>query len=279
VSGHDFSRAAKGAGSTRTLAPGGSVMKTTSDTIRGESFRQLVKVLLSTRQGTEDWGPIARTTPETCTQKTANRFLLCCLLDYQISSKLAWANGARLTAELGDPENIWAAITSHSLEVWAARFKELHLHRFPAAHNRLWRIGKELCRRYDGDAGKLWSGLGVLEARYRLWDIGAGEQISRMIIGALLDMHHLDGTGDIKADEHLCRVLGRALYGKPVTPNIALESARDLNPSNPWLLDWPLWNVGKSFCHPTKPICDKCSLSPCCVYALEIAAGAKADPD
>ena len=51
-----------------------------------------------------------------------------------------------------------------------------------------------------------------------LWALGAGDQISRMIAGALRDCGQIKGgSGDVKADLHLRRVLGRAVYGEEIS--------------------------------------------------------------
>ena len=103
----------------------------------------------------------------------------------------------------------------------------------------------------------------------RLWSVGAGEQISRMVVGALRDCGQLSGASDVKADVYVCRVLGRAVCGEQTTPEIALQLARRLYPSDPWQLDGPVWNVGKNHCHANNPDCSPCYLAPHCAYALK----------
>jgi len=67
-------------------------------------------------------------------------------------------------------------------------------------------------------------------------------------------------TGDVKADLHLRRVLGRTVYGEEIKANEAakvIQLTRNLY-ADPWKLDFPLWNVGKSYCRPTSPTCPSC---------------------
>jgi endonuclease III len=217
--------------------------------------------------GTEDWGAISKYPAESCPKKIANTFLLCCLLDYQISADKAWENGDRLARVLGNPDDIWAKITSHTEQDWKSRFREFRLHRYPAAHNRLWRIGKEICSYFDGDARKIWQDSSAFDVLCRLNYIGAGEQISRMIVGALRDVGQIKGTGDVKADVHVCRVIGRVFFGEQTNPEAATELTRQLSPNDPWQLDRTLWTIGTSFCHPKAPECPKCYLSAQCAYA------------
>ena len=248
----------------------------TDSVIMDQQMAQEIARFLSDVRGTltqetvEDWGAIAKYTPQTCPRKVANLFLLCCLLQYQIKAELAWDNGWRLVQNFSDPEDIWKEITSNTEEDWGARFKELHLHRFPAAHGRLWKIGKRMCRYYEGAERNIWNDRNANEVQIRLFDIGAGEQISRMIAGALRDMHYVEGSGDVKADVHVCRVLGRLVSGKSIEPHVATELTRKINPSDPWQLDWPLWNIGKSLCHRSNPLCSQCKAAvKLCSYAKE----------
>jgi endonuclease III len=248
---------------------------TDSVTIDQETAQTVARVLMGIRETlsqvttVEDWGPIA-------TKKDANLFLLRCLLDYQIKSTLAWKNGKRLVQYFGDPDDIWEKITACSEEAWNAQLKELHLHRFPSAHARLWTIGKRMRRYYEGDARNIWNNRDADEVRERLVDIGAGEQLSRMIVGALRDMHFLAGFGDVKADIHVCRVFGRLVTGKKIQADAATELARQINPSDPWQLDWPLWDMGTSVCRPKNPRCHECKAVEICLYAKENPSGAKA---
>jgi endonuclease III len=253
-----------------------------TDTVTiGQQLAQQIASLLTdiratlTRGTVEDWGQIAKYSPQTCPKNVANSFLLCCLLDYQIPTKLAWNNGWRLVQHFSDPDDIWKEITSCTEDEWNAQFKQLHLHRFPAAHDRLWKIGKKMCRYYEGDARTIWNNRDANEVQTRLFDIGVGEQISRMVAGALRDMHYVEGSGDVKADVHVCRVLGRLVNGKTIEPVAATELARKINPSDPWQLDWPLWNIGNSLCHPNNPLCSQCKAKAdkLCFYAQEHSLG------
>ena len=137
-----------------------------------------------------------------------------------------------------------------------------------AGHNRLWRIGRRICDEYDGDARRIWEGKESPAVLETLWGLGAGEQVSRMVVGALRDCGQIKGASDVKADVYVCRVLGRAVLGEPTDPATAAELARQLHPADPWQLDWPLWNVGNSQCHATNPACSQCYLAPYCAYAL-----------
>jgi hypothetical protein len=139
---------------------------------------------------------------------------------------------------------------------------------FPKPTNVCGRTGKRIIDEWGGDARRIWEGKNPSAALEVLWNIGAGDQISRMIVGALKDCGQITGTAsDVKGDVYVRRVLGRALLGLPTDAEAAVALARRLHPSDPWQLDAPLWMVGSTTCK-TNPICPKCNLSPHCVYAL-----------
>jgi len=235
--------------------------------------RHIAALLLENRGEGTDWGEFQLgDTP--WSKKLANRFLLGCLLDYQIDSELAWRNAYRLLDDiLGNADDVWRAITAVSAEEWNSKRTEYKLHRFPAAHNRLWSIGKRICDQYNGDARQIWEGKDSRGACEALWDLGAGDQISRMIAGALADCGQVKGAGDVKADRYVYRVLGRAVLGDPTGPETAVRLAKSMYPPDPWQLDAQLWYVGKNYCHASGPDCARCYLAPHCAYALEHRVG------
>ena len=204
-------------------------------------------------------------------QPRPNKFFLACILDYQIRAESAWANAKRLVEEiLGDPDDLWGTITSVSRKDWNSKRKEYSLHRFPKAHERVFTIGMRIVRQYYGDARNIWRCQSVEATLYRLNDLKVGEQISRMIVGALIDARILQGKADVKADIHVCRVLGRLLTGSEIPTDEsqgAVDATRRMHPENPWLLDRPLYRLGKSVCVATDPDCSNCSMKIICAYA------------
>jgi endonuclease III len=232
---------------------------------------ELTALLLQNRNGGEDWGDLSHLNGTPCSKQQANKFLLCCLLDWQMKADVAWANGYRLVEDiLGNPDDLWQAITSLSESEWKSKRPEYKLHRFRAGHDRLWKIAKCISDRYDGDARRIWEGQDAKSVLNNLWALGAGDQLSRMIVGALKDCGLVSGPSDVKADVYVCRVLGRALEGQEVDPknaDRAIALAQQLYPADPWQLDWALWYFGEAHCHLTSPECSTCSLAPCCTYA------------
>lgn len=207
-------------------------------------------------------------------RKRANKFILGCIIDYQIPANKAWENAARLAETvLHDPKDLWRAITRVPERSWMTRRKEYSwLHRFSAAHRRVWRVGRAVFVDYAGDARLIWRGRSPEEVKARFLQLGLGAQLSRMAVGALIDTGHLAGAGDVKADLNVCRALGRLVQGAPVTPGEATRITRMMHAKNPWRLDAVLFQLGRSVCRAT-PQCYHCSLTDECTYYMRTRRG------
>ncbi len=241
-----------------------------------EKMLQVANLLIDHRGGenwkdsADDWG-IERYDGKELPQEIANLFLLRCLIDYQCNSKDAWNRGERYFNSLGQDQkrDLWKMIADKSQEEWNSEKDKCDLHRWHRVHNRIWPIADCISRYFEGDARKIWQGSTLFDVLCRLYYIGAGEQISRMIVGALKDCGQISGRSDVKADIHVCRVLGRVLAGEKATPEAAIKFARDMYPDDPWKLDGPLWNLGRTRCSDNSPTCTGCYLVSCCKYAQE----------
>ena len=206
-------------------------------------------------------------------KKEANKLLLACILDFQIRADTVWNNTRRFSNDvLHDPEDLWNEITKDSEAEWKSKFREYRLHRFPKAHERVWHIGKDVLTHYEGDARKIWEGQTPAIAHGRLMKLGkhgVGQNIANMIVGALLDTDQIEGTGDLKADTHVRRVLGRMLLGrefKADESSEAVKMARKVYPANPWLLDQPMYFHGQEVCFKSDPSCKTCYLRVECAF-------------
>ena len=227
---------------------------------------QLLK-LRGERGGEFFWPWLEELEGRSVDKKRANKFLLGCILDWQIHADRAWENARRLAEDvLGDPEDLWGAIAAIPLAQWMERFNQYSLHRFQKGHERVWTIGRRVLSQYRGDARNIWKDVPPSEALSRLEDLGVGEQISRMVVGALMDTGQIEGIGDVKPDRHVCRVLGRILEGSPFQPDQVVYASRQLSPENPWLLDRPLYLIGKEFCFAQDPNCPACPIRAECKY-------------
>ena len=203
-------------------------------------------------------------------KRDANKFLLGSLLDYQIPGHVAWENARRLAEQiLGDPADLWEEVTSISQSHWQRKWRKYSLHRFPAAHDRIWRIGKDIVLQYHGDAREIWENQNSEIVLRRLGNLRVGKQLSRMVVGSLIDSGHIRGSGDVKVDRHIRRAFGRLLIGREFSEREVDEVTRvtrRMYPSNPWVLDWPLFVLATTICTIRDPKCANCEFRTDCSY-------------
>lgn len=202
-------------------------------------------------------------------EKTANKFLFGCIVDSQRDTELAWRKVAEfIEGYLDDPQHLWQAVVSIVKSTWeSADFRRLHnLHRFPERHNRLRQVGIDVLNRYDGDARSIWREQPARVVLQRLKDLHVGPQLSRMAVGGLYDTGQIDDATDLKADLHTRRVLGRIVTGEKLSADETHRIANEMLPGESWLLDGPLFNLGRELCKAT-PNCERCQMETVCKYA------------
>lgn len=258
-------------------------MELTGDQLeRGKRIAELLLANQELKNPLEQWGEIAAYASKVKSEqkRIANAFLLSCLLDYRRRpGDDPWdAVDAFLKATPHFQDDLWKRITSdYSRQDWCekATFEKYNLHWMRPAHNRLWPIAESICYWFDGDAGNIWSDGDAFSTLARLYWIGAGEQISRMIVGALKDCKIVSGKGDPKADNRVCRVIGRCVLGEAIDPVNAFDAiriCRELYPEDPWQLDNPIWLLGEKTCTDKNPVCGNCYLHEKCAFVRTISA-------
>lgn len=209
-------------------------------------------------------------------KKRANKYIFGCIIDYQTKADIVWDKVKKFTEEyLGDPEELWKEFFKRypTIESWTAKKKEYNLHHLLQAHERIWTIGQIILKDYDGDIRKSWLNkepAQILECFNN--KLKLGEQISRMTLGGLIASKQVIGTGDVKADTHVRRVLARIFYNhynkERLSEKEATELARKIYPENPWALDGPLYITGKNDCKAKEPDCDQCDIASLCDYFI-----------
>ncbi len=203
-------------------------------------------------------------------KKNANKFLLQSMIDYRWKTETAHRKASEFAEiELGDPEELWETIVRIPESTWAGRSGDRKLHCTSNRHLKIRVMAGTLVSEYDGDATQLWADRLPLQTLARLNDLGLGPQLSRMTVGALIDEEQIDGTGDVKPDIHLRRVLGRALEGRVFSEDEVLIVTRAMRPADCWSLDWPSWHMGRNWCRATIPLCEGCPLQSECRFRSE----------
>ena len=200
-------------------------------------------------------------------KQSANKFMLASILNYQMNAAQVWNNAKRFAEQtLNDPPDLWTAI--RKIRKWDTPtvFRRYQLHRFPAAHDRVRRIGQEILKHYKGDARNIWLEQTPDEVLNRLNAMRVGQKISRMIIGVLSDAKQISGVGELAPDIHVRRVLGRVFTGDVISADEAIRIAKEMVPRKSWKLDTPLYRLGQSKCKKTNPDCEDCYLREECNY-------------
>ncbi len=86
-----------------------------------ERKHHIANLLLANRGEGTDWGEW-QTEGKPWSKRMANYFLLASALEWRIPSELAWQNAERLVKQiLGDPDDLWQAITSVSHSEWKSK--------------------------------------------------------------------------------------------------------------------------------------------------------------
>lgn len=198
-------------------------------------------------------------------------FVLACIMDRQIKAERAWMIPHLLRQKLNGFS--FSRLRSLSLdEVRELLTTPGHLHRFPEQMSRNFHAAVErIDATYHGDASRIWCGappsaevvLRFLQFR------GVGPKIATMATNILardfkvpLDDYY---SVDVSADIHVRRVFTRLeLVSEKADVAEIIYCARALNPTYPGLFDFPAWDIGRKWCHPTAPHCAGCYMHSLC---------------
>lgn len=208
-------------------------------------------------------------------------FVLGCVMDRQIKAERAWVIPYLVSEKLGDFS--FRRLSALSLEqVRDLLTKPEPLHRFPEKmslnfHAAVQRIAD--C--YAGDASRIWRGEPPsAEVIFRFLGFrGIGPKIATMaanILARNFKVRFADYYSvDISVDVHVRRVFTRlGLVAEKSTVDEIIYCARALHPEFPGLLDFPAWEIGRTWCRPTTPCCGDCYMQPVCPTATEVRANA-----
>jgi len=77
---------------------------------------------------------------------------------------------------------------------------------------------------------------------------------------------------DIAYDVHIRRVFLRTRLAERDDRDHMIARARELYPQRPGALDLPAWLIGRKWCRPGAPTCERCPLTMVCPKDIERAA-------
>jgi len=140
-----------------------------------------------------------------------------------------------------------------------------------AAPRTLKELSEIVVNEYDGKVQKIWENQTSKKVRAtfeRIYGVGPG--ISSMAVLLLeecfgISFHDSDHRNmDVKPDTHIVRVFYRLGFITKPDRVSATKAARRLKPDYPRVLHGPTWVIGKKWCTPAAPQCNRCPLDDVC---------------
>lgn len=199
-------------------------------------------------------------------------FVLGCLMDQsgEIGAEKAWRIPYIVAKSVGgfDFERFQRldALTVNDM------FVKQTLHRYPTRMAEFFYMAiQDIACKYHGDASEIWRNTpsSATVVRRFLEFKGAGPKVATMganILSRELKVPMSDKFSiDISVDIHTRRVFKRLrLVRNEASDWEIIYTARELNPSYPGIFDLPTWEIGRNWCRPQKPTCQKCYMQEFC---------------
>ncbi len=201
-------------------------------------------------------------------------FVVACLMDRQVRAELAWLVPHRLRERLG------SFAFSRLRRLSERRIRHLMtnpepLHRFTDTMSHVLHLAiQRISRQYGGDASAIWfdtpSSAEVVR-RFLEFD-GFGPKLATMAANLLARDFKVPFADyysiDVSADVHVRRVLARlGLVREKAKVEEVVYAARALHPRFPGIIDYPLWEVGRTWCRPRRRDCGACYMADVCPSA------------
>ena len=199
-----------------------------------------------------------------------NAFLFAVIFDQGIGTEKAWAAPYELKKRIGHLDVTIIANLSED-DIGSYLRQKPKLHRFwPTMARRLKRACQLIVKKYNDNAKNIWADEPDARALYdRLMEFdGIGQKKSSMTVNILyrdLGVKIKNESGiDVSYDVMVRRIFLRTGLVKKDTLENVINTARQLHPSYPGELDYPAWYIGREWCLPKHPQCQKCPLKTVC---------------
>lgn len=199
-----------------------------------------------------------------------HHFVLACVMDRQIKAERAWKIPYTISQIIGDLR--FSSFLKLSQRDLIVLFEENSLHRFNETMAKCFYNGiQHIHHHYDDDASMIWKGnlsSATIVRRFLQFD-GIGIKIATMATNVLARDFKIIMKDkiciDISPDVQVKRVFTRiGLIPKNATNEELIYCARELNPYYPGIFDLSAWEIGREWCRPKNPDCDKCYLGDMC---------------
>jgi len=204
-------------------------------------------------------------------EHNSHAYVLACCMDRQTKAERAWMIPFLVGSYLGNYS--FDALAELSLEECKRVFNEYKLHRFNDTMAEVFfKAVRRIKEQYNGNASEIWSGCpssAAIVYRFLQFD-GVGIKIATMATNILARQFKIPMADyysiDVSPDVHVKRVMYRAgLVDQEDADNtFIIYKARELCPEFPGIIDFSLWEIGRTWCHPAVPDCQQCKLSAGC---------------
>jgi endonuclease-3 len=197
-------------------------------------------------------------------------YVLACIMDRQVKAERAWAIPYRISKEINSFQ--FDDLVKIPLERIKNIFTERKLHRFNEKmaicyYEAIIRIRDQ----YKGDVSLIWKGVpgsATIVKRFLQFH-GAGIKIATMATNILAREFKIPMKDriciDISPDVQVKRVFQRlGFISENTSTDEIIFTARELNPEYPGIFDHSCWELGRTWCKPQNPVCDKCYLDQQC---------------
>lgn len=199
-----------------------------------------------------------------------HQFVLACIMDRQIKAERAWKIPYNISKEINNFE--FSGLLKLSQEELRKMFHKKSLHRFnDIMANCFYNAIQKIHSDYNDNASLIWKGKlysATIVRRFLQFE-GIGIKIATMSTNILAREFKIPMKDkiciDISPDVQVKRVFTRlGLISKNSSNEELIYCARELNPSYPGIFDLPAWEIGREWCRPQNPSCNKCYLNKEC---------------
>jgi endonuclease-3 len=201
-------------------------------------------------------------------------FVLASVMVRQIKAERAWLIPYRFLEKLGS-FTMKTLLEQSESDVRRLMSEPEALHRFvDIMSSCFFKAVRRIADHYESDASRIWQGepsSATVVYRFLEFD-GIGPKIATMSANILVREFKIEFADyfsiDISADVHVRRVFGRLGLTPPdANADQLIFRARSLHPEFPGLMDFPVWEIGRSWCRPRKPECRRCYMEDLCPSA------------
>jgi len=197
-------------------------------------------------------------------------FVISCVMDRQIKAEKAWGIPFQLKERIGDFE--FATLGKLSQEEIFVHYTEPSaLHRFNSDMAKYCFLAIErIDNTYGGDASNIWSDTpSSAELVFRFLQFnGIGQKIATMAANILAREFKIPLRDyysiDVSVDSHVKRVFQRLNLVDSSNVDSIVFKARVISPEFPGLVDFPCFEIGRTWCHVRNPDCGYCYMADIC---------------